>query len=112
MNRFVFGVWAVSFALTASAPLIAAPTLSSPDSKQEGAPEKPEGRRFEPFKPEATTSNGSVTVDGRTIPYQAVAGTLVIHPKDWDDVPRDPNPEKSNPEAAEGDAKNPTAVAS
>jgi carboxypeptidase C (cathepsin A) len=111
MNRFVFGVWAVSFALAASAPLAAAPTL---DSKQDGAPEKPEGRRFEPFKPEATPSNGSVTVDGRTISYQAVAGTLVIHPKDWDDVPRDPNAEKPSPGAPEdgADSKNPTAVAS
>src|SRR5712671_2730037 len=112
MNRFVFGVWAVGLVLIASGPLAAAPTLSSPDSKQDGAPEKPEGRRFEPFKPEATTSNGSVTVDGRTISYQAVAGTLVIHPKEWDDVPRDPNAEKANADAAEGDAKNPTAVAS
>jgi carboxypeptidase C (cathepsin A) len=114
MNRFVSGVWAVGFALAASVPLAAAPTLSNPDSKQDGAPEKPEGRRFEPFKPEATTSNGSVTIDGRTISYQAVAGTLVIHPKDWDDVPRDPGPEKPGPGASEdgGDSKNPTAVAS
>ena len=114
MKRFVFGVWAVGFALGSSAPLTAAPTLSSPDSKQDSAAERPEGRRFEPFKPEATTSNGSVTIDGRTISYQAVAGTLVIHPKDWDDVPRDPNTEKSNPGASEdsGDSKNPTAVAS
>ncbi len=102
MNRLVFGVCvAVGFALSSSAPVAAAPTLSSPDSKQESTPEKPEGRRFEPFKPEATTSNSSVTIDGRTISYQAVAGTLVIHPKDWDDVPRDPNSEKSNPGASE-----------
>jgi carboxypeptidase C (cathepsin A) len=115
MNRLVFGVCvAVGFALSSSAPVGAAPTLSSPDSKQESAAEKPDGRRFEPFKAEATTSNSSVTIDGRTISYQAVAGTLVIHPKDWDDVPRDPNSEKSNPGASEdsGDAKNPTAVAS
>jgi carboxypeptidase C (cathepsin A) len=113
MNRLVFGVCAVGFAL-GSTQLVAAPTLSSPDSKQESSAEKPEGRRFEPFKPEATTSNGSVTIDGRTISYQAVAGTLVIHPKDWDDVPRDPNTEKPNPGASEesGDSKNPTAVAS
>ncbi len=115
MNRLVFGMCvAAGFALGSSTPLAAAPTLSSPDSKQEASAEKPEGRRFEPFKPEATTSNGSVSIDGRTISYQAVAGTLVVHPKDWDDVPRDPNIEKSNPGAAEdgGDAKNPTAVAS
>ena len=52
------------------------------------------------------------TIDSRTIAYQAVAGTLVIHPKDWDDVPRDPNTEKPSPGATEdgGDAKNPTAA--
>src|ERR1700732_2382178 len=115
MNRLVFGVCvAVGFALGSSALVGAAPTVSRPDSKRKSAAERPEGRRFDPFKAEATTSNGSVTIDGRTISYQAVAGTLVVHPKDWDDVPRDPNMEKSNPGASEdgGDAKNPTAVAS
>ena len=112
MNRLVFGVCAaVGFTLGSITPAGAAPTASSLESKQESAAERPDGRRFEPFKPEAATSNGSVTIDGRTISYQAVAGTLVIHPKDWDDVPRDPNTEKSNAEDG-GDAKNPTAVAS
>src|ERR1700737_3418458 len=101
MNRLVFGVWAVGIALGSSAPLTAAPTLSNPDSKQDSAAEKADGRRFEPFKPEATTSNSSVTIDGRTVSYQAIAGTLVIHPKEWDDVPRDPNPEKPNPAVSE-----------
>jgi carboxypeptidase C (cathepsin A) len=100
----VFGA-AASKAADAAAP--------NPQSKQEGPadkPDKPEGRHFEPFKPESVTSTGSVTVDGQTIAYQAVAGTLVIHPKDWDDVPRDPNNEKGSPEDGEG--KNPTAEAS
>jgi carboxypeptidase C (cathepsin A) len=113
MKRFVLGAWAVGFAL-GSVQLAAAPTLSSPDSKQDSTAERPEGRRFEPFKPEATTSTGSVTVDGRAISYQAIAGTLVIHPKEWDDVPRDPNTEKPSPGGSEdsADSKNPTAVAS
>jgi carboxypeptidase C (cathepsin A) len=38
------------------------------------------------FKPEESTSTGSVTVEGNAVSYQAVAGTLVIHGKDWDDV--------------------------
>lgn len=38
------------------------------------------------FAPTETRSTGSVTVDGVAIPYQAVAGTLVIHPKGWDDT--------------------------
>ena len=55
-------------------------------------PDKPaaraEGARSETFKPEAQTSKGSVVVEGRRIDYDAVAGTLVVHPKDWDDVPQ------------------------
>jgi carboxypeptidase C (cathepsin A) len=38
------------------------------------------------FEPESATSEGSVTVEGRKIDYQAIAGTLVIHPRGWDDV--------------------------
>ena len=33
------------------------------------------------FKPEEKTSDGSVTVGGKRIDYQAVAGTLVVHPQ-------------------------------
>src|ERR1700689_4671270 len=38
------------------------------------------------FKPEESASSGSVTVEGNTVSYQAVAGTLIVHVKDWDDV--------------------------
>jgi carboxypeptidase C (cathepsin A) len=111
MIRFALAVCVVAGLAgtsVSSAATSAAPAASSTDE----AAQKP--GRFEPFKPEATTSNGTVTIDGKAIAYQAVAGTLVIHPKDWDDVPRDPNPEKANAGAADdgGDAKNPTAVAS
>lgn len=113
MNRFMLGVCvAIGASLVGSAAVRAAPPASSSDSKLDSAPEKPEGKRFEPFKPESVSTNGSVTIDGRTLTYQAIAGTLVIHPKDWDDVPRDPSPDKSNPGGDEGEAKNPSAVAS
>ena len=64
------------------------------------------------FKPEESMTNGSVTIDGRVITYQAVAGTLVVHPKGWDDV-KQPEEEKKDKEKIE-DAKseNPTAEAS
>ena len=39
------------------------------------------------FVPEQQSSKGSVTIEGRHIDYDAYAGTLVVHPKDWDDVP-------------------------
>jgi carboxypeptidase C (cathepsin A) len=72
------------------------------------------GGRFEPFKPEAKSSTGTVTIGGQPISYQAVAGTLVVHPKDWDDVPRDPKADKENAETSTtgGESRNPTAEAS
>jgi carboxypeptidase C (cathepsin A) len=102
MKRFVF----LACVMTSVASIAAEPAQSP-------APEKPEPHRFEPFKPESTPSNGSVTVDGKNISYQAIAGTFVIHPKDWDDVPRDPSTEKTGPGAPDegGEGKNPTAAA-
>ncbi|MBS0331473.1 MAG: peptidase S10, partial [Proteobacteria bacterium] len=40
------------------------------------------------FKPERVDSEGVVTVEGQTIPYHAVAGTIVVHPRGWDDAAR------------------------
>ena len=104
MNRIVLG--ACLAALAAAPFVVAAPAPPGPPAPGD----KPESHRFEPFKPEATSSNGSVSIDGKNISYQAIAGTLVIHPKDWDDVPRDPADEKPGSEAGEG--KNPSAAAS
>ena len=38
------------------------------------------------FLPESSESDGSITVEGQKIDYHAVAGTLVVHPKGWDDA--------------------------
>jgi carboxypeptidase C (cathepsin A) len=38
------------------------------------------------FRPTEVKSTGSTTVGGRRIAYEAVAGTLVVHSKDWDDT--------------------------
>ena len=51
------------------------------------------------FAPTQRFSDGSVTVRGQRIDYQAVAGTLVIHPKGWDDSDPDTRPESKNPDA-------------
>jgi len=39
----------------------------------------------------------STACHGRSqaISYPAIAGTLIVHPKDWDDVPRDPKADKA-----------------
>ena len=57
------------------------------------------------FTPEEVTSTGSVTVAGQRIAYHAVAGTLVVHAKGWDDVTQrvDTEPEKK-PEGGGGEA--------
>jgi len=110
MMRFERGAGLVAavFTLILSGTLSAAPPAPpAPDADTA----KPESHKFEPFKPEAVSSNGSVTVDGHAIAYQAIAGTLVVHPKGWDDVPRDPGHEKGGgPD--DGEASNPTAEAS
>ncbi len=56
----------------------------------------------EQFKPEQQASKGSVTIGGSVINYDSYAGTLVVHPKDWDDVPQnaDPDPKNKGPEAS------------
>ena len=99
--------------MTASASLGKAPGApNAQDKKQESDSERPDGK-FEPFKPEANISTGTVTIGGQAISYQAIAGTFVVHPKEWDDVPRDPKADKGAAPAEEGaEGKNPTAEAS
>jgi carboxypeptidase C (cathepsin A) len=108
MKRFKFG------ACLSAALALALPALVLAAPKTDGEPEKSDGGKFEPFKPESVSSNGSVTINGQSISYQAIAGTLIVHPKDWDDVPRDPKADRGPPGAGDDGAegKNPTAEAS
>ena len=64
------------------------------------------------FKPEESATTSSVTVDGRVISYQAVAGTLVVHPKGWDDVKQPEEEKKDKEKSDESKSENPTAEAS
>ncbi len=64
------------------------------------------------FKPQARTSDGTVTVGGKPIAYQAVAGTLIVHPKGWDDVTRPDKEDGKDAKEDGGDDHNPTAEAS
>ncbi len=57
------------------------------------------------FKSLQKATDGSVTVRGQKIEYQAVAGTLVVHPKAWDDS------EAASGMSSAADDKNPTAEA-
>jgi len=106
-QKFTSGVL---LALGIAACVALAAAAEPQQERKEGEPEKAEGHKFEPFKPEAVTSNGSLTIGGRTMSYQAIAGTLIVHPRGWDDVPRDPNAKATAGE--EGGEANPTAEAS
>jgi carboxypeptidase C (cathepsin A) len=61
---------------------------------------KSESAMPESFKPEEKQSEGSVTIGGQKIDYQAMAGTLVVHAKGWDDVPQN-----ADKDAKEGPAE-------
>jgi carboxypeptidase C (cathepsin A) len=59
------------------------------------------------FKAEESITTGSVTADGTSVSYQAIAGTLVVHDKDWNDAAQsggDKNPDakadSTSPEAS------------
>ena len=100
--------------LMAAVPGGASSADAKSDAKPDGDADKADHGRFEPFKPESVISNGTVTVGTQAVAYQAIAGTLVVHPKDWDDVPRDPKADKgpASPPDEGAEGKNPTAEAS
>ena len=59
----------------------ATPDSQKPDASASSAPD-----HGVLFHPESAVSDGAVTVEGRRIDYRAVAGTLIVHPKGWDDA--------------------------
>ena len=60
-----------------SKPLARTAAATKPDST-------PPVREF--FHPSEVRSSGTLTVGGQTIAYDAIAGTLVVHAKDWEDT--------------------------
>ncbi len=69
--------FALSFAL---APALAPAAWAADEPHGKAAAAKPD------LHDDAVTTDGAVTVGGAPIAYQAVAGTLVVHPKGWDDA--------------------------
>jgi carboxypeptidase C (cathepsin A) len=99
-RAFRVALWAMAALLLQSGGLRAA---DSSDATPKSADAKPASAAVEHFTPEQQSSKGSVTIESRRIDYDAFAGTLIVHPKDWDDVtqnaPKDedkhPRPEAS-----------------
>ena len=82
-------------------------TLLHAQSKEETSSVKVEATKTETSKPEQFKSEqqqtkGAVTIGGKSIDYDAYAGTLIVHARDWDDVPQnaDPDPKNKAPEAS------------
>ena len=70
-------------------------------TKDDTAVSKTDAGKTAGFKPEQQATKGSVTVEGHAVNYDAYAGTLVVHPKGWDDVPQDADKDdKSQPAEA------------
>ncbi len=64
-------------ALILGALLLAAASAGQAADKAAPSPTK--------LHPDSWTSDGTVTVGGKPVAYQAVVGTLVVHPKGWED---------------------------
>ncbi len=63
---------------------------------------KTETPKSQEFKAEQQATKGSVTIGGNAINYDAIAGTIVVHAKGWDDVSQnaDPDPKNKAPECS------------
>jgi carboxypeptidase C (cathepsin A) len=86
-SRVILG-FSVVIALTSAAWAATSPLRqetanqgSKPDALSSAAPDQ-----GVLFHPEAVDSEGSVTVEGSRVDYRATAGTIIVHPKDWDDA--------------------------
>src|ERR1700734_554405 len=69
---------------------------ASAQTKEDPAQAKQASSKPEDLKPEQQASKGSVTISGAMIPYDAFAGTIVVHPKGWDDVPQNADKDDKN----------------
>jgi carboxypeptidase C (cathepsin A) len=86
MRRIIF--WMVMLAIGMPAMRLMA---VDPSPKDDAASDKADKDKAAGFKPEQQSSKGTVTVEGTAVGYDAIAGTLVVHPKGWDDVPQNAN---------------------
>jgi carboxypeptidase C (cathepsin A) len=89
--------------LLAPVAMLQAADKADADKDKKGPDKKEEAKPAEHFSAEQVDTTGSVTIDGHRIDYDAHVGTLVVHARDWDDVPQNaPKDEdkKPRPEAS------------
>jgi carboxypeptidase C (cathepsin A) len=73
-------------ALAAALSLAAATAFAAPEKPAPGKSPSEAAAPASVFTPRAVKSTGTVTVEGRKIDYDAVAGRILVHPKGWDDA--------------------------
>lgn len=116
MKSFLFAlistvsVLGLSIATAAEPSAKTAPATS--DSEKPSATTTSSADRGVLFTPEAVSSDGSVSVGGQKIDYRAVAGTIIVHPKGWDDAATREQAATGKEEKDLGDEENPKAEAS
>ncbi|MHB8812723.1 MAG: S10 family peptidase [Steroidobacteraceae bacterium] len=93
MKQMVSFVAALSLATAA----VAAPPGAAPAKTPPGTAAGPASV----FVPRTVRSTGTVTVEGHRIAYDAMAGTIIVHPKGWDDAAK-PQGAKDTVGTAEG----------
>ncbi|MGB6788120.1 MAG: hypothetical protein WBE20_08300 [Candidatus Acidiferrales bacterium] len=98
MRKFIFWFAALAIAIPA-VPLVAAHAQSKEAAAAPAAAAAAAAAPANPneFKVEQQKTSGSVTVEGKVINYDAYAGTIVVHPTGWDDVPQDAPKDDKNP---------------
>jgi carboxypeptidase C (cathepsin A) len=93
--KFTIPVALAALLLSTTAPAAPAPAsrhakaqAKKPPRAETKATEQPDSDK--PFKgffqPTEVRSTGTVTIGGQPIAYDSVAGTMIIHPKDWEDT--------------------------
>ncbi|HEX4268928.1 MAG TPA: hypothetical protein VHY36_13655 [Steroidobacteraceae bacterium] len=70
----------------ASTSYVSSDSGSSDSAAAEHKPTKRSHKGNPYFRTATSTTEGSVTVEGNTIHYHAVAGLLIVHPKGWNDA--------------------------
>ena len=78
-------LYSLTLGMAAATLALSAPLAAGEAKPAAAEPAKPAGpNRI--FQPSEVTSTGSVTIGGKQVAYQAVAGTLVVHGPGWNDV--------------------------
>ena len=77
-----------TFALTAGlgAAVIGAFVFAAEPEKPQAQPPSSDNGKY--FKADAVSTDGAVDTAGGHVNYTAIAGTIIVHAKGWDDVPR------------------------